>query len=136
MWRMIILSHNMACHDFDTFIDQELGTNGQGGCSLVPSARTGTAGLLCRLQGCFGIGMGNPSAGVFGLSYRPTRHKTRLIVLARPNVIRHLGYLFFYVYHNLQLLWREGDELLAKQQDLLNHYCFANNSSNGREPVY
>ena len=92
MLRMIILSHNMACHDFDTFIDQELGTIGQGGCSPVPSARTGMAGLLCRLQGCFGIGMGNPSAGVFGLSYRPTRHKTRLIVLARPNVIRYLGY--------------------------------------------
>ena len=84
MLRMIILSHNMACHDFDTFIDQELGTIGQGGCSPVPSARTGMAGLLCRLQGCFGIGIGNPSAGVFGLSYRPTRHKTRLIVLARP----------------------------------------------------
>lgn len=89
---MIILSHNMSLHDLDTFIDQELGTIGLGGCSPVPLARTGTAGLLCRLQGCFGIGMGNPSAGVFGLSYRPTRHKTRLIVLARPNVIRYLGY--------------------------------------------
>lgn len=82
MLRMIILSHNMACHDLDTFIDQELGTIGLRGCSPVPSARTGAAGLFCRLQGGFGIGMGNPLVGVFGLSYRPTRHKTRLIVLA------------------------------------------------------
>lgn len=89
---IFLSAHNVPLDDLDTFIDQELGTIGLGGCSPVPSARTGTAGLLCRLQGCFGIGMGNPSAGVFGLSYRPTRHKTRLIVLARPNVIRHLGY--------------------------------------------
>ena len=79
-WNRILSAYNMSLHDLDTFIDQELGTIGLGGCSPVPSARTGTAGLLCRLQGCFGIGMGNPSADVF-----------RRIALAGPDVIWHLG---------------------------------------------
>ena len=82
----------MPLHNLAILIDIECNRPRTFRDSPVPSARTGTAGLLCRLQGCFGIGMGNPSAGVFGLSYRPTRHKTRLIVLARPNVIRYLGY--------------------------------------------
>ena len=39
MLRMIILSHNMSCHDLDAFVDQEFGSIGLGGGATIPSAR-------------------------------------------------------------------------------------------------
>ena len=71
----------MPLHDLDTFVDQELGGIGLGGGAAVPSAWTTATGFLCGLEDRFGIGMGNPSAGVFGRT-----------VPAGPDIVRHLGY--------------------------------------------
>ena len=62
----------MPLHNLDTFVDQELGSIGLGGCAAIPSARAGTTSLFCGLQGTFGIGVGDSSAGVNGLLYRPS----------------------------------------------------------------
>ena len=45
-WNRILSAYDMPLHDLDTFIDQELGTIGLGGCSSVPSARFLAAGLF------------------------------------------------------------------------------------------
>lgn len=54
----------MALDDLASLIHQECRRTGTGGAAAEPSAGMGTAGVFCRLQGGFGIGMGNPSAGV------------------------------------------------------------------------
>ena len=57
----------MTLDDLASLIYQKCRWAGTRGAAAEPSSGMGTAGLFCRLQGGFGIGMGNPSAGVFGL---------------------------------------------------------------------
>ena len=57
----------MALDDLASLIHQECRWAGTRGAAAEPSAGMGTAGVFCRLQGGFGIGMGNPSAGVLWL---------------------------------------------------------------------
>ena len=57
----------MTLDDLASLIHQECRWTGTRGAAAEPSAGMGTAGVFCRLQGGFSIGMGNPSAGVLRL---------------------------------------------------------------------
>ena len=57
----------MTLDDLASLIHQECRWAGTGGAAAEPATGMGTAGLFCGLQGTFGIGMGNPSAGVLWL---------------------------------------------------------------------
>ena len=59
-----LFANHVALDDLASLIHQECRRADTRGAPAEPSARTGTAGLFCRLQGGFSIGMGNPSAGV------------------------------------------------------------------------
>ena len=87
-----LFTNNVPLHDLAVLIDAECYRPRFFRGSSKPAACLLTAGLFCGLQGSFGIGMRNLPASVFGLLHGPARHKIRLIVLARPDVIRHLSY--------------------------------------------
>ena len=57
----------MTLDDLASLIHQECRWAGTGGAAAEPSSGMGTAGVFRGLEGGFGIGMGNPSAGVLGL---------------------------------------------------------------------
>jgi len=57
----------MALDDLASLIHQECRWAGTRGAAAEPSAGMGTTGVFRGLEGCFGIGMGNPSAGVLWL---------------------------------------------------------------------
>ena len=68
----LLSAHHMPLHDLAVLIDTKCYRPRSFRGSSEPSARLLTAGLLCGLQGTFGIGVGDLSAGVNGLLYRPS----------------------------------------------------------------
>lgn len=74
------LIYQMALDDLAGFVDQEGGGIGLAGGATEPSAGVGAAGAFGGLEGAFGIGMKNLSAGVFGLLYGPARKVARAVV--------------------------------------------------------
>ena len=82
----------MPLHNLAILIDTECYRPRFFRGSSKPSARLLTAGLFYRLQGTFGIGVGNLPAGVFGLLHGPARQEGGLIIPTRPDVVRNLRY--------------------------------------------
>ena len=62
-----LFANHVTLDDLTSLIHQECRWAGTRGAAAEPTAGMGTTGLLCGLEGGFGIGMGNPSAGVLGL---------------------------------------------------------------------
>lgn len=81
----------MTLDDLASFIHQEGRWTGTRGAAAEPSAGMGTAGVFRGLEGGFGIGMGNPSAGVLWLLCGPSREITRPIIARGPDVVRDLS---------------------------------------------
>ena len=65
-------AHDVTLHDFAVLIDTECYRPRSFRGPSEPAACLLTAGLLCGLQGTFGIGVGDLSSGVNGLLYRPS----------------------------------------------------------------
>lgn len=62
-----LFANHVTLDDLTSLIHQECRRTGTRGAAAEPAAGMGTAGVFRGLQGTFGIGMGNPSAGVLGL---------------------------------------------------------------------
>ena len=87
------LLHHVSLHNFAVFVYQEdgfffaagaVGAAGAAGtvvrAAAEPAAGMAETGLFGGFQGRFGIGMGNPSAGVNGLLYGPPGEPSRATV--------------------------------------------------------
>ena len=84
------LLYHVPLYYFAVFVYQEdgfffaAGANGAAGtvvrAAAEPSAGMAKTGLFSGFQGRFGIGMGNPSAGVNGLLYGPSGEPSRAAV--------------------------------------------------------
>ena len=72
----------MPLYHFAVFVHQEDGFFFADGAAAEPSAGMAETGLFSGFQGRFGIGMGNPSAGVDGLLYGLSR-QVRIATVAR-----------------------------------------------------
>ena len=81
----------MTLYNFAVFVNHELHTVGLVGGPAEPAAGFAPARFLCCLQGRFGIGMSNLSAGINGLLYGFSRQPGRAAIPRHPDIVRNFS---------------------------------------------
>ena len=94
----------MTLHDFDAFVDQELGNIGPGGSTAIPSATIPPSPIFRRLQSFFTVCMIEDWGGIFGLVFLWPWIVGRL--LHSPNIVGDFGYGWYHGINRIRYPYR------------------------------